>query len=67
LNIHLEKELLNFSEVEQGNEFSNQFAFANAAIADCDNDGKNEINAGNVDVNSGQNFTEWVFKYGLTP
>jgi FG-GAP-like repeat len=34
-------------------------------IGDCDNDGKNEINAGNVDVNSGQNFTEWVFKYGL--
>jgi hypothetical protein len=33
-------------------------------IGDCDNDGKNEINAGNVDVESGQQFTEWVFKYG---
>jgi len=36
-------------------------------IGDTDNDGKNEINAGNVDVNNGQNFTEWVFKYGLSP
>jgi WD40 repeat protein len=36
------------------------------SIGDCDNDGKNEINAGNVevDVESGQQFTEWVFKYG---
>jgi hypothetical protein len=35
-------------------------------IGDCDNDGKNEINAGNVevDVDSEQQFTEWVFKYG---
>ena len=33
-------------------------------IGDCDNDGKNEINAGNVAVPSGQQFTEWVFKYG---
>jgi len=33
-------------------------------IGDCDNDGKNEINAGNVVVESGQQFTEWVFKYG---
>jgi len=35
-------------------------------IGDCDNDGKNEINAGNVnvDVDSGERFTEWVFKYG---
>jgi hypothetical protein len=33
-------------------------------IGDCDNDGKNEINAGNVDIGSGQQFTEWVFKYG---
>ena len=33
-------------------------------IGDCDNDGKNEINCGNVDVESGQQFTEWVFKYG---
>lgn len=33
-------------------------------IGDCDNDGKNEINAGNVVVEDGQQFTEWVFKYG---
>ncbi len=33
-------------------------------IGDCDNDGKNEINAGNVEVGTGQQFTEWVFKYG---
>jgi WD40 repeat protein len=35
-------------------------------IGDCDNDGKNEINAGNVqvDVGSGELYTEWVFKYG---
>jgi len=35
-------------------------------IGDCDNDGKNEINAGNVDVETeaGEQFTEWVFKYG---
>ena len=33
-------------------------------IGDCDNDGKNEINAGNVAVDDGQQFTEWVFKYG---
>ncbi len=33
-------------------------------IGDCDNDGKNEINCGNVEVASGQQFTEWVFKYG---
>jgi len=34
-------------------------------VGDCDNDGKNEINAGNVEVNidSGEQFTEWVFKY----
>jgi hypothetical protein len=34
-------------------------------VGDCDNDGKNEINAGNVDVNidAGEQFTEWVFKY----
>jgi hypothetical protein len=34
-------------------------------IGDCDNDGKNEINCGNVEVNidSGEQFTEWVFKY----
>ena len=33
-------------------------------VGDCDNDGKNEINAGNVAVEEGQQFTEWVFKYG---
>ena len=33
-------------------------------IGDCDNDGKNEINAGNVVIESGQQYTEWVFKYG---
>ena len=33
-------------------------------IGDCDNDGKNEINAGNVYVDTnGQHFMEWVFKY----
>jgi hypothetical protein len=32
-------------------------------IGDCDNDGKNEINAGNVDVNTGKQFTEGVCKY----
>ena len=32
-------------------------------IGDTDNDGKNEINCGNVDVPNGANFTEWVFKY----
>lgn len=36
------------------------------SIGDCDNDGLNEINAGNVDVGPGQEFMEWVFKYGLT-
>lgn len=34
------------------------------SIGDCDNDGKNEINAGNVDVDNGQDFMSWVFKYG---
>jgi len=33
-------------------------------IGDCDNDGKNEINAGNVVIDPGQQYTEWVFKYG---
>jgi len=33
-------------------------------VGDCDNDGKNEINAGNVDVDhSGLPYMEWVFKY----
>ena len=34
------------------------------AVGDCDNDGLNEINAGAVDVEQGQNFMSWVFKYG---
>ncbi len=33
-------------------------------IGDCDNDGKNEIHAGSVGVNPGQDFMSWVFKYG---
>jgi len=33
-------------------------------IGDCDNDGKNEINTGNVVIDPGQQYTEWVFKYG---
>ena len=32
-------------------------------IGDCDNDGKNEINAGNVEVEDGRPFMEWVFKF----
>ena len=39
-------------------------SMAVVCIGDCDNDGKNEINAGNVDVDHGQEYTEWVFKYG---
>jgi hypothetical protein len=34
-----------------------------ANIGDTDNDGKNEINLGNVDVENGQHFMEWVYKY----
>ena len=33
------------------------------SIGDCDNDGKNEINAGNVDTENGLPFMEWIFKY----
>ena len=33
-------------------------------IGDADNDGKNEINAGNVYVDTnGQPYMEWIFKY----
>jgi hypothetical protein len=32
-------------------------------IGDCDNDGKNEINCGNVDVPDGMQYTEWIYKY----
>jgi len=34
------------------------------SIGDCDNDGKNEINAGSVWIDHGQDFMSWVFKYG---
>jgi hypothetical protein len=34
------------------------------SIGDCDNDGINEINVGNVWVSQGQDFKSWVFKYG---
>ena len=44
--------------------FFNNGGSADCLIGDCDNDGKNEINAGNVFVESGQQFTEWIFKYG---
>ena len=33
-------------------------------IGDCDNDGKNEINVGSVTVYHGEDFMEWIFKYG---
>jgi len=33
-------------------------------IGDCDNDGKNEIHAGAVFVEDGEDFMSWVFKYG---
>jgi hypothetical protein len=35
-------------------------------IGDCDSDGKNEINLGNVEGLQGEEqYTEWVYKYGL--
>ena len=34
------------------------------SIGDCDNDGKNEINVGSVGIDHGEEFMEWVFKYG---
>jgi hypothetical protein len=34
-------------------------------IGDCDNDGKNEIHAGSVIIDKGQDFMTWVFKYGI--
>lgn len=34
------------------------------SIGDCDNDGKNEIQAGSVIVEGNQDFMSWVFKYG---
>jgi len=36
-------------------------------IGDCDNDGKNEIHAGSVWADPGQDFMAWVFKYGWEP
>ena len=33
-------------------------------IGDCDNNGKNEINAGSVIVEDNEDFMSWVFKYG---
>jgi len=33
-------------------------------IGDCDNDGKNEIHAGSVIVESDEDFMAWIFKYG---
>ena len=33
-------------------------------IGDCDNDGKNEINVGSVGIDPGEEFMEWVLKYG---
>ena len=33
-------------------------------VGDCDNDGKNEINVGSVQVDHGEDFMSWVFKYG---
>jgi hypothetical protein len=32
-------------------------------IGDCDNDGKNEIHAGSVDVEFGEQYMAWIFKY----
>lgn len=34
------------------------------SIGDCDNDGKNEINAGSVMIDHGQDYMYWVYKYG---
>jgi hypothetical protein len=37
------------------------------SIGDCDNDGKNEIQAGSVIIDHGEDFMSWVFKYGVNP
>jgi WD40 repeat protein len=37
------------------------------AIGDCDNDGKNEINAGSVMIDHNQDYMYWVYKYSLEP
>ena len=34
------------------------------SIGDCDNDGKNEIQAGSVIIDHGEDYMSWVFKYG---
>jgi hypothetical protein len=36
------------------------------SIGDCDNDGKNEIQAGSVITEHGEDFMSWVFKYNYT-
>jgi hypothetical protein len=36
-------------------------------IGDCDNDGKNEINAGAVWAGENTDYMSWVFKYGWEP
>jgi hypothetical protein len=36
------------------------------SIGDCDNDGKNEIQAGSVITEHGVDFMSWVFKYNYT-
>jgi len=33
------------------------------SIGDCDNDGKNEIHAGSVIIDHGEDYMSWVFKY----
>ena len=33
-------------------------------IGDCDNDGKLEINIGSVNIDWGQDYMSWVYKYG---
>lgn len=35
------------------------------AVGDCDNDGKNELHAGSVMIDEGEEFMSWVFKYGI--
>lgn len=34
------------------------------SVGDCDNDGKDEINAAPVFVNQGEDYIYWIFKYG---
>jgi hypothetical protein len=36
------------------------------AVGDCDNDGKNEIHAGSVFTEHGNDFMSWVFKYNYS-